>query len=297
MLLEHANEKYLDYKLEKNHLNARDRKKLIRDRDNGLDNQFLLNDELSEMPLYKLNIPGTEEDSFILLANDSSYGNIIKVPDSVFKILELCNGISFEYQPCMHISEEAKSKFKILIDRTISIIELIYHIMTKYHNTSNFDIYLSLVSSMLDIHCKLLNSYIKIMKVKERLGKNLNYIIVSTNNVAFGMIDPEGCLLLENNEFNYKHLAFKPVITTKSDLKFTDHLNKNIENTAKDSNNSNNKSTKKIISSDIISNWFSKIMDKHQHFFVIKNQYFVGEKGLKKILENKECKLTKISKI
>ncbi len=292
MLLDHANEKFLEYRLGKNHLATRDRKKLLGEMEKNFDRGLLINGDLSDMPLYKLNIPGNKENSFILLASNSLHGNIIRVPDSVFKLLDVCDGISFEYQPCIDISQEAKKNFRKLIDRTISVIELIYHIMTKLHSSSNFDIYLSLVSNMLDRHCQLLNSFTKIMKVKERLGKNLNYIIVSMKNVAFGMIDPEGCLLLENNEFNYKHLSFKPVITTDGDLEVSGDISNNMSNKLKKNSKKSN-----VISSDIISNWFSKIMDKQRHFFVIGAQYFMGNKGLKKILENKGCQITKLDTI
>lgn len=293
MLLDHANEKFLDYRLEGKPLASRERNKLLREMEKNLDSSLLINGDPTDIPLYKLKIPGNKEESFILLSNNGSHGNIIRVPDSVFQILDGCNGISFEYQPCTNISDEAKKKFKLLIDKTISVIELIYHIMTKFHSSSNFDIYLSLVSGRLDRHCKMLNSFTKIMKVKERLGKNLNYIIVSMENIAFGMIDPEGCLLLENNQFNYKHLSFKPVISTDDDLKVStinDNLSKSFN---KQSSNKDN--FKQIISSDIVSNWFSKIMDKKGHLFVIGSKYFIGNKGLKKILENRGCKLTKLN--
>jgi len=245
---------------------------------------------LSEMPIYKLVTPKSKKNSFILLANNTC-SNIIKVPESVFELLDECKEISFEYNPRLSIAEEAKSNFKSLIDNTIYIIEVTYHIMTKLYNSSNFDIYISLISEILDKHRMMLDSYTQIMKVRQRLGSNINYIMVSAKNIGFGMIDPGGCLLLENNQFNYKKLAFKPLIALDKSLK--NSISKDSKN-IKYSVNDPSKYIEQIVSLDIISKWISKIMDEDECLFVIGTKYFSGSNGIKQKLENIGYKLTKM---
>ncbi len=302
MLFDKANVKY---NLGPRQFSKKNRQDFTRELKRRFDSELLLNESISELPLYELKTPGCDETSFIFLNNHTEESNILYIPDQVFQILEKCSGISFEYHPCTNISESVKSNFKCIIDKSIAIIELTYHLILKYSNSNNFDIYLSLVTNMLDHYCSLLSSYSKIMKVKDSLGKNLDYIILSSKNLAFGTIDPQGCLLCNESEFNYKNISFKPVVNSNNSIKVNDKesiiinnlskLKPINKNTKKNYKNDFNQESLLELQSDTIRKWALKIMSNQNHLFIIDINNFHGETGLMNILEKEGYKLKQIN--
>ncbi len=292
MLLDHVDNGFSKYKFRAK-LSKKETKKQI--------NNIGVKDKASDLikgdlkaPIYKLIHPTSRVQSYIVLTQNVS-NNVIRVPEKVFDLMDCCKEISFVYKPNINIYKEVQKYLKSIIDSTISLMEIAYQVMTKFYNSFNFDIYLSLISKTLETQARMLETYTKATNITKKFCDNVNYTILSTNNIGVGMIDPGGCLFIKENQFTYKQITFKPIVVLDNTAT---HFNLNAAGVTHGCFNGTLSKylNTTMSSSDIIDKWVSKVINRSENTLLLMNEkYFSCKDGVKQKLCKEGCKLERIA--
>ncbi len=290
MLLDHVDNGFSKYNFRAKLSKKETKKRINNIKDKASD--LIIKGDL-KAPIYKLINPTSKAQSYIVLTQSAS-NNVIRVPEKVFDLIDCCKEISFVYKPNVNIYKEVQKHLKSIIDGTISLMEIAYQVMTKFYNSFNFDIYLSLISKTLETQARMLETYTKATNITKKFYDNVNYTILSTNNVIIGMVDPGGCLFIRGNQFLYKKITFKPMVVLNNT---NTHFNLN---TVEDNSCFNNTLSKYLNTTmsktDIIDKWVSKVISRNESTLLLMNEkYFSCKDGVKQKLFKEGCKLERLA--
>ena len=250
------------------------------------------------IPLFEVKSEKNPKKAYIYISDRSISDNIIHIPDSLFGFLGAVDKISFDYDPGHNISKAIDTDFKNLINESIAVIEQIYNLIPSVCKSNNINLYASITASILETFSMYLATFAKVSQTKDGLGKNLYYVLMSPQNLAFGTIDPQGCLIYKDNNFNYNKLDFHPIINNSAYLQIGE---KNDVVIGGGFPKAKCKEPSNIIDENIFlerkcisSMWVNKILSSDKHLFIIDRRSFYGPKGIRETLKKSGASLLKL---